>query len=146
MQQLARRLFLPHQFSQHLQRRNQPVARGAVVSQDHVAGLFPADVEPARPHPFQHIAIPHLRAFQRQAGAVQRSLQPQIRHDRRYNAGTAQLARCGPAMPDQRHDLVTVHDAAFFVHNDQPVGVPVQRDAQMCAARHDRFLQRGGVS
>ena len=38
-----------------------------------------------------------------------------------------------PGRGDQRHQLVAVHVLAFLVDDDQPVGVAVQRDADIGA-------------
>ncbi len=104
--------------------------------------LFAADVEPALTHPFEDIAVPHLGPFQRQPLDGEAALQPQIRHDRRDNAATSQQAGGVPAQPQRRHDLVAIDDRAMFVDDDQPVGVAIERDADIGTAGNDRFLQQ----
>ena len=62
--------FLPvchDQRREHLERRDEAVARGREVGQDDVAGLFAADVVALRAHRLGDVAVADLRAFEFQA-------------------------------------------------------------------------------
>ena len=107
--------------------------------------LLAADVETAGLHRFQHITIAHPGAVQRQAMAGQQPLKPQVGHHRRHQPATAQTAGFGGAQRDQRHDLVTIDDLALFIDNDQPVGIAIERNADIGAAFQHLHLQRLGV-
>ena len=113
--------------------------------QDDVARLFTADVEAASAHPLHHIAVAHLGALQRQALCGQFTLQPQVGHDGGDEAASGQPPAFGPVHPDQSHDLVAVHHPAGLVADDDPVGVPVQGDADVGAVTLHRRRDVGRI-
>ena len=98
-----------------------------------MAGLLAAEVEAVFAHRLDDIAVADLGAVQREAEAVQEALQPEIGHDRGDDAAAGKLAVRRPASRDQRHDLVAVDDVAVLVGDDEPVGVAVERDADVGA-------------
>jgi hypothetical protein len=55
------------------------------------------------------------------------------------NAAAAQPPARRHSRADQRHDLVAVDGLALFVDDDQPVGVAIERDADVGATRHAPF-------
>ena len=123
------------QRGEHLQRRDQPVAGRRMIGEDDVAGLLAADVEAALAHRLEHVAVADLGADQLEPVASRGSARGRgwtspsrpRRRPRARRAG-AQNER------DQRHQLVAVDDLALLVDDDQPVGVAVERDADMRAA------------
>ena len=52
------------------------------------------------------------------------------------------LPRLLQAERDQRHQLVAVDQPALLVDHDQPVGIAVEREADVRAARDHRLLQQ----
>ena len=58
-------------------------------------------------------------------------LEPEVGHDGRDDAGLRQPAVVAPALGDHRHDLVAVDQVALLVDDDHPVGVAVERDADV---------------
>ncbi len=58
-------------------------------------------------------------------------LEPQIRHHRGDHAGLRQPALVAPQLGDHRHHLVAVDQMALLVDEDHPVGVAVERDADI---------------
>ena len=63
------------------------------------------------------------------------ALEAEIGHDRRDQRAAREPAAARQAGRDQRHQLVAVEDDAALVGDDQPVGVAVERDADIGAAR-----------
>ena len=69
-------------------------------------------------------------------------LEPEVGHHRRDHRAAVQLAAPLQAERDQRHQLVAVDQLALLVDDDQPVGVAVEREADVGAARDHRLLQQ----
>ncbi len=120
---------------QDLQRRDQPVAGRRVIAQDDVAGLLAAEIAAKAAHLFDDIAVADPGAVQTDALPGEIMLEAEIRHDR----GDQRAAREAVAMRqlgrDQRHQLIAVENDAALVGDDQPVGVAVERDADVGAPR-----------
>ena len=116
---------------QHLQGRHEPVARGGIVGQDDVPGLLAADVEAVLAHVLQHVAVADRGAHHRQAEPLDVAFEPEVRHHRGDEAALAEPPVLHPALGDDGHQLVAVDDLALLVHHQQPVGVAVERDADV---------------
>ena len=93
----------------------------------------PPTLKPPLRHLLQHIAVAHRRARQLQVQAPEITVQPGIGHHRADHAAALELAVLRPALGDQRQDLVAIDDAALLVGHHHPVGVAVQRDAEIGA-------------
>ena len=63
------------------------------------------------------------------------AFEAEIGHDRRDQGAARQPAVARQACRDQRHQLIAVQDLAALVGDDQPVGVAVESDADIGAAR-----------
>src|SRR5205823_12722234 len=98
-----------------------------------VAGLLAADIEAAFAHFFDDIAVAHGRAHELQILAREVTFQPDIRHHRADHAATLQLSVLRPGTRDQSQDLIAVDDKALLVAHHHPVGVAIQRDAEIGA-------------
>src|SRR3546814_8205337 len=83
----------------------------------------------------------YLIAFERDALASQETLKAKVRHYRRYQPTATQRSRPRPVRRDQCHDLIAVDDLSFFIHNNQPVGVPIECDANVRSEEHTSELQ-----
>ncbi len=142
MQHFGRWLAAFHELRQHLQRSNGPVPGGRMIEQNHMSRLLPTNIHAPRPHFLQYIAVTNLGAHQFQMLACQIAFQPQVRHHRCDDAATSQQAIAAERCRHQRHDLVAIDDPALLIHDDQPVGIAIQRNTDMCARRNHRFLQR----
>ena len=57
-----------------------------MIEQDHVARLLAADIEPARLHHLEHVAIADLGAYERQADPGEIAFEPQVAHHRRHDS------------------------------------------------------------
>ena len=93
----------------------------------------PPTLKPPLCHLLQHIAVAHRRARQGQIQGLEITVQPGIGHHRADHAAALELVALRPAFGDQGQDLVAVDDAAMLVGHHHPVGVAVQRDAEIGA-------------
>ena len=59
------------------------------------------------------------------------AFKPEVRHHGGDHARLGQSALVAPALGDHRHHLVAVDQAALLVDQDHPVGVAVERDADI---------------
>ena len=59
------------------------------------------------------------------------ALKPEVRHHRGDHARPGQSALVAPAFGDHRHHLIAVDQMALLVDEDHPVGVAVERDADV---------------
>ena len=107
-----------------------------------MARLLAADIHPDGAHPLGHIAVADPGAVQPQAAPGQESLQPQIGHHGRDDRRRPPAARRRPGARDQRQDLVAVDQLPVLVGQQHPVGIAVQRDAQIGAVRQHLLAQR----
>ena len=64
-------------------------------------------------------------------------LEPQVAHHCRHDGALLQAALVDHALGAHRHDLVAVDDLPLLVHDDDPIGVPVEGDADGRPALHD---------
>ena len=97
--------------------------------------LFAAEVAAEGAHLLDHIAITDRGAVQPKPPPGKAALQSEIGHDRGDQRAARQpLATC-QVCRDQRHQLIAIEDRAAFVGDDQPVGIAVERDAEIGAAR-----------
>ena len=93
----------------------------------------PPTLQPVRAHVLDDIAVADRGAMQLQADAAEEALEAEIGHDRRDDAAAGQPARAVPGFGDQRHQLVAVDHGAVLVDDHHPVGVAVERDADIGA-------------
>ena len=81
--------------------------------------------------------------------AFEEALQPEIRHHGGDDAGLGEPAVFLPALRDHREQLVAVDHMAALVDQDDPVGVAVERDADVgahLAHLAAQRLRRGGAA
>ena len=120
---------------QNLQRRDQAVAGRRIIGEDDVARLLAAEIAAESAHLFDDIAVADRGAVQLDVLAVEKALEAEIGHHRRHQRAAGKPPAAGQPGGDQRHQLVAVEDDAALVGDDQPVGVAVERDADIGAAR-----------
>ena len=106
-------------------------------------GLLAADIAAVGAHPLDHVAVADLGAVQAETEPGQMLLQPEIGHDRRDHGLATQEPFVAPAARDQAQHLVAVDDGTPVVDQHQPVGVAVERHAEIGAlAQHGLAQQR----
>ena len=81
-----------------------------------------------------------MRASERPI-VLQIALEAEVAHDGRDDAARRKLAAPMPALGDDRHQLIAIDDLAFFVDDDDAVGVAIERDADVGAHFLDLFDQ-----
>ncbi len=104
--------------------------------------LLAAEVEPVRAHALHDVAVADRGAAQFQPLPGQIPLQAEVGHHGRGHGAAAQPPGAVPAFRGQRQDLVAVHQPPVLVGQQQPVGVAVQRQAEVGAVVHHRPAQR----
>ena len=72
------------------------------------------------------------------------ALKPEVRHDGGDHAWLGQSTLVAPALGDDRHHLIAVDQMALLVDHDHPVGVAVERDADIRPHLADLARQRVG--
>src|SRR5208337_2930171 len=70
---------------EHLEGRDETVARRRIVGEDDVARLFAPDVVALLAHPLDDVAVSDRRALERKAEASQMLLEAEIGHHRRHD-------------------------------------------------------------
>ena len=98
-----------------------------------MAGLLAADIVAVLAHMLDHVAVADRRAGQTEIEALQIALEPEIGHHRGDDAAAGEPSALLPGLGDHRHQLVAVDDAALLVDDHHPVGVAVERDADIGA-------------
>ena len=102
----------------------------------------PPTLQPLVAHLLEHVAVADLGAEQLEPCVAKLPLEAEVGHHRRHDRVALELAARLQAERDQRHQLVAVDQLALLVDDDQPVGVAVERQADIRAARDHRFLQQ----
>src|SRR5215469_540964 len=125
---------------QHLQRGDEAVTGRSVVRQDYVAGLLTTEVAAECTHFFDDIAVADPGTVKPDAFSDEKALETEIGHDCRYQRPTCQPAGFGKTGGYQCHQLITVENDSTLVGDDQPIGVTIECDADVCAARQDLAL------
>src|SRR6185503_7231412 len=102
------------QRANHRQRRDDRVASRVLVEADDVSGVLAAEQPTLVLHHFQHVAVAHGAALQRNAAAVERLLEAEVAHQRADDAAGGGTA---PPVVERDHveQLVAVVDAPFGV-------------------------------
>ena len=72
---------------------------------------------------------------------VDRQPKPQVGHHRDHDGVVLEAALLAQVVGAHRDDVVAVDDPAVVIDGDQPVGVTVERDADVRARTGDRCRQ-----
>ena len=73
------------------------------------------------------------------------TLQPEIRHHGRDHAGLGETAVGVPAFRNHRQELVAIDDVAALIDDQHPIGVAVERDADIGAHLAHLRRERAGL-
>src|SRR4051812_42380561 len=106
-----------------------------------MAGLLATDIIIVLAHVLDDIAVADLRARKTKALVPKEALKAEIGHDGRDDTVAAQLLALGPAFGDDGHQLIAIDDRTVFVHDDDAVGIAIERDADIGAHLVDLLLQ-----
>src|SRR3990172_8710996 len=99
--------------------------------------LFPPEIEAAGSHSFNYVAVAHRSSNYRGAQLLQSDVKPDIAHNGSHDSVLLQLLSFHHIPGNEPHDLVAVDLVSFFVGEDHPVRIAVQRDAQLSACSPD---------
>ena len=124
-----------------LQAGQHAVAGRGVVGEDHVAGLFAAQVVVALAHALEHVPVPDAGFLDGDAGFAHGDLQAKVAHHRGNQGVVLQLAEVLHGGGHDRHDLVAVDDGSLVVHGQATVGVAVVGDSEVRAVFNHGCLQ-----
>src|SRR5204863_435111 len=122
---------------QDLQCRDEPITGCRVIAEDDVAGLFAAEIAAEAAHLLDDIAVADRGTVEPDPLLRKTVFEPEVRHDCRDQRAALQTIAMRHICRDQRHQLVAVEDDAALIRDDQPVGIPVERDADIGTARQD---------
>ena len=98
-----------------------------------MAGLLAANVIAVRAHIFEHVAVADRGSCERQPDGGEKSLQSEIGHDGGHDPRLRETSIFVPGPRNQGHQLIAVDQAAEFVHDQHPVRIAVERDADIGA-------------
>ena len=149
MAHLAHLLAFLHHHRQHLQRRNQAIARGGVIGKNDMPGLLSAQIVAAFAHALHHVAIAHAGALQLQAQTIEIAFKPQVGHHRGHHAAAGKLALLQHGCGNQRQQLIAVDHPPLLIGDDHAIGVAIQGDADIGAHLAHLLahaLRRGGAA
>ena len=110
-----------------------------------MAGLLTAQVVAAAHHLLDHAPVPDGGADHPDAPLPHGDVEPEVAHDGRHHGALPELAVGVQLGGEHRHHLVPVHHLAPLVDTDGPVGIPVERYADVGAVPPDGVLQRLGM-
>ncbi len=106
-----------------------------------MAGTFTAQRPVAFLHQFQHIPIANLGARKTDTEFAQRHFQSQIAHQCADHTTGQTATAIGIAGNDEQH-FIAIDNFALAIHQDQPVTVTIQRNAEIGTARQHCFRQQ----
>ena len=132
----------PAHHPQDLEGGDDPVARGRVLEDDHVAALLAAEPGARDLHALEDVLVADRRADDLPAGRLDGLLQPAVREHRHDERAARQLPAREPVEGQDAEDLVAVDDPARRVDRDEPVGVAIEREADVGARRDDGLGER----
>ena len=119
-----------------LEGRDDPVAGGRVLEDDDVAALLAAEAGARDLHPLEDVLVADRRPDDLAAGRLDGRLQPAVREhgddERRRRAARRARAGRGRGCPRTWSPSTTL---AGRVHRDEPVGVAVEGEPDVGAAR-----------
>src|SRR4051812_26721763 len=107
-----------------------------------MARLLAAEIEAAAHHLLDDVAVADLSAPELDAYAVECQLQSEIAHDGGNDGAAPQRALFGHLFGADREHVVPVDDLAVLVDENRPIGVAVERHAEIGAVLEHR-LPRG---
>ena len=111
------------------------VAGGRKVAQDDVARLLAAERVAALGQRLEHVAVAHVGLDHLDAVLGHGQAEPEVRHHGDHDGVAVKLSPGPPVERAHRHDLVAVHQRAGVVDGQHPVGITVEGETDIGAAR-----------
>src|SRR5262249_59048852 len=110
---------------QSRRRADKPAASGGESAEDHVAALFPAEIQISRNHLLDYVTIAHFSANDFSLIARKRFIQTKVAHDRRYQRVVSKLTGFQEIERGNSKNFVAVHDLAVFVAKQNAISVAI---------------------
>src|SRR5437867_922005 len=143
--QRSQRLARLGSHAEQRERREDPVPRGGVVEEQHVAGLLAAEIGAEALHFLEDVAVPDLRLDHADPRGLEGLVEAQVGHDRGNDEVLLQPLARRQMAPRDHERVVPIADLARVVDRDEPVAVAVERKADRRAAGTDLPLEVVGV-
>ena len=118
---------------EQVERRRDPVARGAVRQVDQVATLLAPEHVAAPAHLLEHVAVAHVGPAHLDAGLRHGAAETEVGHGGRHHGVVGQAAAGLQAERADRQDLVAVNRGPARVDRQRPVAVAVEGEAEVGA-------------
>lgn len=135
---------LPHE-PQDLQGAEDAIARRSVISEDEVAGVLSPERITALAEGFDDVAVADGRGDHADAGLAHGFVQAEVRHHGADHRVAAEFALFLQGKRAERQDAVTGHAGPAGVAEDHPVGVTVERDADIGSLLFDDLAGKFGI-
>ena len=116
---------------QDLERGKEAVAGGAVFTENKMTGLLSTEQSPVLTHGRHNMAIAHIGADKRAAPFLHEYFKRHIAHDSGHKDIARKFALLHEILCTQSHDLVTIQNSALLIHDNESVGIAVQRKADV---------------
>ena len=129
---------------QHLQRRDQAVARGRLVEADHVPRSLAAENAVVLLQHGEHLPVANPGPAELHTELPERELEAEIAHDGAHDRATERLPPQAVGGEDIE-ESVAVDDSSALVDHDDAVAVAVERDADVRAHARDRERKGHGA-
>ena len=115
-------------------------------AEDDVTRLLATEAQAVGVQRGKDVAVAHVRLEHGDAALLHGEAEAEVGHDGHRHRGGGQAPALGQVEGEQREQHVTVDDGAGVVHRDDPVGIAVEREAQVGLALDDgpRQLTRVG--
>ena len=124
-----------------MQRRQQTITGRIFIQENNMTGLLTAKARADFPHTLQHITVTDLGFFDVDLFFLAKQKQTKVTHDSRHDRVLFQLAHVAHMCTYNRHDLITIHDVAQFIHCQQTVCIAVKRQTDVCLFVNNAGLQ-----
>ena len=131
---------------QDLQRRDKAITRRREIRQNNMPRLLAAHIVSVLAHMLGDVAVADRRSRHAKSEVFDIPLKSEIGHNCRNDTATGEPAAPQPKLADDRHELIAIDDATFFVDNHDSIRVAVQRDPDICSHLFDladEVLRRG---
>ena len=139
---LGQRLVVAAERVQQQHGRDQAVAGRLAVERDHVPGLLAAQDGRVLEHAREHVAVADIGHDGLDAELAHRAVEAEVRHRRHDDLVARELPGDLQVAREQGDDLVAVDDRPVRVDGEHAVGVAVERDPEVEAAREHALRER----
>ena len=137
------------EYTEEFHRSKLPVAGSRIIEENDVAGLLSAEVLAIFEHAFKDIPVSDSGALHIQPAAGSIFVEAEVGHNGSYYCAAFQAAAPHHIDAADGHDLVAIYYSALFIYDYAPVGVAIERYADIESTRGHyaaQALRRGGTA